>query len=143
MMKAKDLNDIEMFLEEVAAVYCRLNPPWPFGPEDDDDRDHDAHIMDHQLAICFPNLTADERDLIADAHFDSLAVTLLSNTPEGDLGLADRPNLDAGLERVRVVLRESSGAIERYGLRVKLGDFQERLLDYFITPATPAHPSAT
>lgn len=119
---------------QIDAIFNRLDIPWPFAENDDENVSPEEYavITDYRVALCFPNLSFEERNAISGVHLIRRSISLLTSFPKKSLKPTEveQYTIDLMDETERYAFNKQ--ALERYGLRAKISDFQEKLLDYIL-----------
>lgn len=123
------MNDVTEFLSQIDAILKRLDLPTFFLNEGAEEDTHE--FMRQRLALCFPNLTGEER--LAILRLNLLAQVLprvLAHQAFAD-GSTDRVELAATKKFIRTEYLALVNEVDVAGVRARLSDFQEQLLEYF------------
>ncbi len=98
-----------------------------------DETEADQEFLELQLSLGFPNLSEEERNLVAACHWAARSVILGQGTLKSvGLDEVERVKLGLQLRLSEIDYLKTRYKLEQYGIRAKLSAFQEQLLSDFV-----------
>ena len=124
------MNEIEDFLAQVDAVLKRLDLPSLFLGEPTEEDTHE--LLRQRLALCFPNLTAEEQRTIRRMHILARMMPHALTSEAFANGDTDPTKLAVAKEFLQAEYADHVHDLDAFGMRARLSEFQEKLLDHLL-----------
>ena len=119
--------DIKEFRDLAFEVVARLGLPLV---RDENEVEFASDVAQLYIAVAFPNLNELELGVILGGHLAARGATMGVNTATAGLNSTERNDLEETIRTSEHVhLPDVMTMIEQTGLRAKLSEFQEKLLD--------------